>query len=131
MYKSVILSIIVFIAGCDDELNKEVMVSMENEPDWTKNIRQSTFNMKDLPENIKDELVDYLNREYGVPHFSEAFVVSDLTLVGDFVELDMPIRIWEYQCGNDKKCYVGAQPYGDGYMIGSTLLPDGQKPNSE
>lgn len=104
---------------------------MDNEPDWTENIRNSTFNLKDLPYDIEDELVDYLNREFGVPHFSDAFVSADLTLVGDFEELGKPIRIWEYQCGKDKKCYVGAQPFGDGYMIGSTDIPDGQKPSSE
>lgn len=123
--------VIIITTACDNEHNNEVLTVMGNEPNWTENIPNPTFNLKGLPDDIKDELVDYLNREFGAPHFSGAFVASDLALVGDFEELGMPIRIWENQCGNDRKCYVGAQSYGGGYMIGSTEIPDGQKPSSE
>ena len=115
-----ILSIILMTVGCshEPEFRQSDQVNATEEPEWVDEIRNSTFNLNDLPPDIVQELTDYLNLEFGAPDFSIPIETDELSYLGEFEELGKPIRIWKYSCGNENICYVAVQPFGDSYMIG-------------
>ena len=84
------------------------------EPVWVNEVRSSTFDLADLPDDIEASLIAYLDLEYAVETDESPFT---LRYVGEFSLWGKPIRCWDY--GNPD-LYVTVQPYADRCYIGLT-----------
>lgn len=91
---------------------------LDNKSPFADEIRNSSFDLDDLPETILQELVEYLNLEYAAPEVSEPVSVEDLSFAGEFEMYDKPIRYWRYPCSEENGCFVTVQPFADSYCIG-------------
>ena len=86
-------------------------------------IKDSSYDLDTLPENIVSEIANYLNLEYGAPESSKSLDTSEAIYIGEYPACGVTIKIWKYPCGKSKDCYVGVQPWKDGHYIG-TVNPD-------
>lgn len=80
----------------------------------------------DLPLNIEQKVIEYLNIEYGATA-SEGLNPSDLSYVGE-VDTEGTTRLyWRYPCQDASGCWVTVEPYEGSYMISMTTIAPTRK----
>jgi len=82
-----------------------------NEPVWVHEVKSSTFDLADLPDNIEQQINDYLKIEFA----SESN--TELSFVGDYSLWEKPIKCWYF--GHSSMCAT-VQPYLDNFYIAIT-----------
>jgi len=82
------------------------------EPIWVDEVKQSTYDLSNLPKDIEDNIKEYLLLELSPKN-------EDISLkyVNTFQLWKKPIMCWEY---GDNDLFVTVQPYGNSYYIGLT-----------
>lgn len=86
-------------------------------------VANSTFDLQGLPHDINQEVVSYLNLEWGATKGHQELLVSDLSFVGKGVRCGNEIRVWSYPCARAGTCYATVQPWKDSYVKASTSKP--------
>ena len=84
------------------------------EPVWVNEVKNSTYDMRDLPATIEDEIIDYLELEFS-PDLDRNKIT--LTYIGEYELWGKPIRCWDF---GDNELNVTVQPYANSYYIGFT-----------
>ena len=92
-----------------------------NKPIWINEIKNATYDLSKLPDNIEQEITDYLVIENIKEKDSNNL---RLKYVGEFELWGKPIKCWEF---GDSKMYVTVQPYGKSYLISLTEKQQIQK----
>ncbi len=110
------------LVACEKPPAEGPRAPADDEPLWTDEVRYSTFSLKNLPANIEEEIVEYLNLEFGAPGFSEPLTTGDLAYVGQFEEYGKPKRYWRFSCREKPGCWATVQPYGVGYLTSMTMV---------
>jgi len=82
------------------------------EPIWVDQVKNSIYDLEDLPKGIENEIIDYLKLEYASDN--KEFL---LNFVGVYNLWEKPIMCWDY--GSDDM-FVTVQPYGASYCIALT-----------
>ena len=85
-----------------------------NKPLWINEVKNSAYDLSRLPENIEQEIADYLDVEHLQ---SKSFDPLSLKYVGQSELWEKPIMCWDF---GDGKMYVTVQPYGESYLISLT-----------
>ncbi|OLQ72285.1 hypothetical protein BIT28_25060 [Photobacterium proteolyticum] len=106
------------INGCSEPFD----IEKANQP-IIDDIKNSSYDLSNLPANLEDWLVEYLNEQCnGENLFSKQMQcqgkisLSSLRYVGEFVEYSKPIRYWSFPCDNKQGCWVIVQPFQDSYI---------------
>lgn len=82
----------------------------------------------DLSVDIEQQIVEYLNIEYGVYKENEKINVSDLCYEGVRVVDGKYIRFWKYPCSKESGCWATVEKYEDGFLISiANILPKKEK----
>jgi len=81
------------------------------ESSWIDDVKSSTFDLRDLAENIEQQVADYLALE-----FVDGSTFK-LDFVGGFILRQKPIKCWEFA---QTRMYVTVQPYLDNFLTSLT-----------
>jgi hypothetical protein len=87
-------------------------------------VEKSTFNMKNLPPNIEEKVVEYINEQCNNPKIDQRLLSCKgnkadrkLKYLGEFTKYSQPWRYWEFSCNNSSVCLATVHPMGDTYAL--------------
>ncbi len=81
------------------------------EPIWVDEVKNSDFDLSDLPSDIESQISDYLDLEF-MPEEN-----ISIKYIGEYELWGKPIKCWDF---GSSEAYATVQPYADSFYIGIT-----------